>query len=59
MAAVRKAAAMLLEELVLTHSYGLIHGGTLVLSNWEDWYLVVKDELTALEAKVGNAVQGG
>lgn len=58
-AAVRKSAVMLLTKLVLTHPYGLIHGGTLALGDWEDWYLAVKDELTALETKVGNAVQGG
>ena len=54
---VRKGAVMLLVKLIMTHPYGLMHGGLLSLSEWETRYKEVSDELEKINAKVGKAVE--
>ncbi|PCH34948.1 hypothetical protein WOLCODRAFT_155593 [Wolfiporia cocos MD-104 SS10] len=58
-ASVRKAAVALLVRLVVTHPYGLIHGGPLQLGEWEDRYRDVCEQLAKVEGVVGNAVERG
>ena len=55
-ATVRKNAVAVLSKLLLTHPYGLIHGGTLELNLFESQYKAVKDQLDKLEGTIGNAV---
>jgi condensin complex subunit 1 len=55
-AGVRKSAVQLLVKLVLTHPYGLMHGGYLRLEEWEENYRQVKAELEKVEGGMGNAV---
>jgi condensin complex subunit 1 len=55
-AGVRKGAVQLLVKLVLTHPYGLMHGGYLKLEEWEENYRQVKAELQKVEGGMGNAV---
>ncbi|EJU02276.1 hypothetical protein DACRYDRAFT_94650 [Dacryopinax primogenitus] len=50
---VRRYAIALITRLILTHPFGLLHGGPLNLAAWEDRYKKVKDELDALEKKMG------
>ncbi|EUC53540.1 condensin complex subunit 1 [Rhizoctonia solani AG-3 Rhs1AP] len=51
---VRKNAVVLLTKLILTHPYGLIHGGPLNREEWEAGYEKVCNDLQALgEAEVG------
>lgn len=54
---VRKSAVMLLVKLIVTHPYGLMHGGLLSLRDWEARYKEVSDELEKINAKVGKAVE--
>ena len=54
---VRKGAAGLLVKLLLTHPYGLMHGGMLALEEWEGRYKVVKEELAKVEEGMGNVVK--
>jgi condensin complex subunit 1 len=53
-AMVRKSAAALLVRLLLTHPYGVVHGGMLTLEVWEEEYRALKAELGRLEAAVGD-----
>ncbi|GJJ15002.1 hypothetical protein Clacol_009273 [Clathrus columnatus] len=53
---VRRYAIALLTKLVLTHPYGLMHGGLLRLEEWEARYAAVSKELKEVESK---AVEGG
>lgn len=46
---VRRYAIALLTKLILTHPYGLMHGGLLKLEEWEQRYKSVCDELVALD----------
>lgn len=55
---VRKVAIALLVKLVVTHPYGLMHGGLLGLQEWEKRYQEVCNEANKLEAEVRKAVQG-
>ena len=55
-ATVRKNAVAVLVKLLLTHPYGLIHGGTLELNLFESQYKAVKEQLEKLEGTIGNAV---
>lgn len=55
---VRKVAIALLVKLIVTHPYGLMHGGLLGLQEWEKRYQEVCDEASKLEAEVRKAVQG-
>lgn len=54
---VRKAAVMLLVKLIVTHPYGLMHGGLLGLAEWEERYKNVCSELQVVEGVVGRAVE--
>ncbi|KAF7983455.1 hypothetical protein HWV62_21732 [Athelia sp. TMB] len=56
-AGVRKGAVGLLVRLVVTHPYGLMHGGLLGLAEWEERYQKVKEELEGVEGKMGTAVE--
>jgi len=56
---VRKAGVALLTKLILTHPWGLMHGGPLSLEKWEGYYKEVKDKLDKLEQAVGKAVERG
>jgi condensin complex subunit 1 len=55
---VRKSAVVLLVKLVVTHPYGLMHGGLLGLEEWEERYRTVKDELEKVEEGMGKAIEG-
>ena len=46
---VRRYAIALLSKLILTHPYGLMHGGLLKLEEWEERYKNVCEELAALD----------
>lgn len=56
-AGVRKGAVGLLVRLVVTHPWGLMHGGLLGLKEWEGRYKDIKGELEKVEA-AGVAVGG-
>jgi condensin complex subunit 1 len=56
-AGVRKGAVGLIVKLVLTHPYGLMHGGLLGMAEWEERYQTVKAELEKVEGIVGNSVE--
>lgn len=56
-AGVRKGAVGLLVRLVVTHPYGLMHGGLLGLTEWEERYNAVKAELEKVEGSMGNVVE--
>jgi condensin complex subunit 1 len=53
-AGVRKAAVGVLVKLVVSHPYGLMHGGLLGLGEWEERYKGVKEELERVEGGVGD-----
>ncbi|TFK38244.1 non-SMC mitotic condensation complex subunit 1-domain-containing protein [Crucibulum laeve] len=55
-ATVRKGAVALLQKLILTHPYGLMHGGMLQLEIWEEEYKTAKADLEKVEGAMGNAV---
>jgi condensin complex subunit 1 len=55
---VRKGAVMLLVRLIVTHPYGLMHGGLLGLDEWEERYRAVKGELEKVEEWMGKAIEG-
>lgn len=48
---VRRYAITLLTKLILTHPYGLMHGGLLKLEEWEERYKTVCAELEAIDLK--------
>ncbi|KAI0941851.1 hypothetical protein AcV7_002423 [Taiwanofungus camphoratus] len=54
---VRKGAVTLLVKLIVTHPYGLMHGGLLALHDWEERYRNVSAELQKVEGVVGKAVE--
>lgn len=54
---VRKMAVTLLVKLIVTHPYGLMHGGLLGLKEWEGRYKEVCQELEKVEGVVGKAVE--
>jgi len=56
-ATVRKGAAALLVKLLVTHPYGLMHGGFLELDVWEAEYQVVKRDLAKVEDAMGKVVE--
>lgn len=56
-ATVRKAAVSLLIKLLVTHPYGMMHGGALQHEVWDREYNAVKSELEKVEGKVGKAVE--
>lgn len=54
---VRKSAVALLTKLVMTHPWGLMHGGPLNLEKWQGYYQEVATKLDKLEDVVGKAVE--
>ncbi|GLB42214.1 putative regulatory subunit of the condensin complex, a complex required for conversion of interphase chromatin into mitotic-like condense chromosomes [Lyophyllum shimeji] len=56
-ATVRKWAAALLVKLLVTHPYGLVHGGLLEVGVFEAEYAKVKEKLAEVESRVGKAVE--
>ena len=54
---VRKSAVAVLTKLVLTHPWGLMHGGPLNLDKWQGYYQEVATKLEKLEDAVGKAVE--
>ncbi|KZT53109.1 hypothetical protein CALCODRAFT_501450 [Calocera cornea HHB12733] len=50
---VRRYAIALITRLILTHPFGLLHGGPLNLTAWQERYKKVKEELNTLEQKMG------
>ena len=56
-ATVRKNALTLLSKLVITHPYGLMHGGYMVRKDWEEHYDKVSKDLKKMEDIVGKAVE--
>ena len=56
---VRKSAVALLTKLVMTHPWGLMHGGPLNLEKWQGYYQEVAAKLEKLEDAVGKAVERG
>jgi condensin complex subunit 1 len=56
-ATVRKNAIVLIVRLITTHPYGLMHGGLLGLSEWQERYEQILEELGKVEAKVGKVVE--
>lgn len=56
-ASVRKAAIALLQKLLLTHPYGVVHGGTLDREIFEKDYKEVCAKLEKIEGAMGNVVQ--
>ena len=48
---VRRYAIALLTKLILTHPYGVIHGGHLNIHEWQERYREVAAELTSLEQR--------
>ena len=47
----RRYAIALLTKLILTHPYGVIHGGHLNVHEWQERYREVAAELTSLERR--------
>jgi len=56
-ATVRKNALTLLAQLVITHPYGLMHGGLMARKDWEEHYDKVSKDLKKMEDIVGKAVE--
>ncbi|KAF8890031.1 non-SMC mitotic condensation complex subunit 1-domain-containing protein, partial [Gymnopilus junonius] len=56
-ASVRKAAIALLQKLILTHPYGVVHGGTLDRDVFEKSYKEACADLEKIEGAIGNVVQ--
>lgn len=56
-AGVRKTAVVLIVKLIVTHPYGLMHGGLLGQREWETRYENVVQELQKVEKEVAKAVQ--
>ena len=56
-ATVRKNALTLLSQLVITHPYGLMHGGLMARKDWEEHYDKVSKDLKKMEDIVGRAVE--
>src|SRR6202000_2882155 len=54
---VRKNAIVLIVRLIVTHPYGLMHGGLLGLKEWQERYQAVSEELKVMEDKIGKAVE--
>lgn len=56
-ASVRKAAAALLGQMILTHPFGLTHGGMLQHDVWEAGYKDVLAQLEKIEGGMGKVVE--
>jgi condensin complex subunit 1 len=57
-AGVRKGAVGLLGRLVVSHPWGMMHGGLLGLGEWEERYRRVREELEGVEGGVGVGEEG-
>lgn len=55
---VRRHAVALLTKLILTHPYGLMHGGLLKLGEWEERYNAICMELEEMDKKLDPGVGG-
>ncbi|KAG8948308.1 Condensin complex subunit, partial [Tulasnella sp. 419] len=55
---VRRYSIALLTKLISTHPFGIVNGGPLNLTEWEERYQLVNKELEALEKKMGLPVGG-
>lgn len=58
-AGVRKNAISLIVKLIMTHPYGLMHGGLLGLQEWEERYRDVMAELHKTEKALDDTLTGG
>jgi condensin complex subunit 1 len=58
-AGVRKNAISLIVKLIVTHPYGLMHGGLLGIQEWEGRYHDVVKELQKTEKALDNTLTGG
>lgn len=58
-AGVRKNAISLMVKLMVTHPYGLMHGGLLGMKEWEERYREVMAELQKTEKALDNTLSGG
>ena len=55
---VRKNATSLIVKLIVTHPYGLMHGGLLGMHEWEERYREVVQELQKVEKALDNTLAG-
>ena len=55
-ASVRKTSVLLMVKLIVTHPYGLMHGGYLSLREWEKRYEDIVKDLQKVESQVAEAV---
>jgi condensin complex subunit 1 len=58
-AGVRKNATSLIVKLIVTHPYGLMHGGLLGMQEWEERYRDVMAELQKTEKALDDTLSGG
>lgn len=58
-AGVRKNAISLIVKLIVTHPYGLMHGGLLGMQEWEERYRDVVKELQKTEKALDDTLSGG
>ena len=58
-AGVRKNAISLIVKLIMTHPYGLMHGGLLGMQEWEERYREVMTELQKTEKALDDTLNGG
>ncbi|KAF8493475.1 non-SMC mitotic condensation complex subunit 1-domain-containing protein [Russula emetica] len=58
-AGVRKNAISLIVKLIMTHPYGLMHGGLLGLQEWEERYRDVMAELQKTQKALDDTLNGG
>jgi condensin complex subunit 1 len=58
-AGVRKNAISLIVKLIMTHPYGLMHGGLLGMQEWEERYRDVMTELQKTEKALDDTLNGG
>jgi condensin complex subunit 1 len=58
-AGVRKNAISLIVKLMMTHPYGLMHGGLLGIQEWEERYREVMVELQKTQKALDDTLTGG
>jgi condensin complex subunit 1 len=58
-AGVRKNAISLIVKLIMTHPYGLMHGGLLGMKEWEERYREVLAELQKTQKALDDTLTGG
>jgi condensin complex subunit 1 len=57
-AGVRRNGISLIVKLMVTHPYGLMHGGLLGMEEWVDWYREVVKELQTTEKVLDDTLSG-